>query len=227
MATPFVLLSPVPDPQMVTVPQPLEIFQRKKMLNNLSNSDTKIKLWKQPFRLDHHSRRKWVFRITSWRFQIFLFSPLPGEMIEFDESFWNGLKPATRYCNLSGSTFSHRNVAQLSSGFFQEEIHRVSKISPKLQKLLVGGTILNNLDRLVDVLEGVKAHQNPQATKTIGIDGSCGFDQSLEDERSPVVSDVFFTAFRIGWCVDLQQKDLPCFLWVCEKWQESIIQPNQ
>eukprot|EP00434_Breviolum_minutum_P033786 symbB.v1.2.029896.t2/scaffold3318.1/size84623/5 len=41
----------------------------------------------------------------------------------------------------------------------KEEIHRVSKISPKLQKLLVGGTILNNLDRLVDVLEGVKELQ--------------------------------------------------------------------
>ena len=41
----------------------------------------------------------------------------------------------------------------------------MSKISPKLQKLLVGGTILNNLDRLVDVLEGVKARQHPQVQK--------------------------------------------------------------
>ena len=32
MATPFVLLSPVPNLQMVTVPQPLEIFQRKKII---------------------------------------------------------------------------------------------------------------------------------------------------------------------------------------------------
>lgn len=68
----------------------------------------------------------------------------------------------------------------------------MSKISPKLQKLLVGGTILNNLDRLVDVLEGVKASK-----KTIGIDGSCGFDQSLK-MREIQKPQIFFSAFRIG-----------------------------
>lgn len=69
----------------------------------------------------------------------------------------------------------------------------MSKISPKLQKLLVGGTILNNLDRLVDVLEGVKARQNPQAKRPFGIDGSCGFDQSLK-MREVQKPQIFFSA---------------------------------
>ena len=30
-------------------------------------------------------------------FQYFLFSPLPGEMIQFDSYFSNGLKPPTRF----------------------------------------------------------------------------------------------------------------------------------
>lgn len=36
--------------------------------------------------------------------------------------------------------------------FGQEEICRVSKISPKLQKLLLGEAILQNCDRLREVL---------------------------------------------------------------------------
>ena len=33
--------------------------------------------------------------LSMWWFQIFLFSPLPGEMIQFDEYFPSGLKPPT------------------------------------------------------------------------------------------------------------------------------------
>ena len=33
---------------------------------------------------------------TGWWFQICLFSPLPGEMVQFDEYFSDGLKPPTR-----------------------------------------------------------------------------------------------------------------------------------
>jgi len=62
-------------------------------------------------------------------------------------------------CGLAGDVICVVSGCLEKVSDLKEEIHRVSKISPKLQKLLVGGTILNNLDRLVDVLEDVKELQ--------------------------------------------------------------------
>ena len=46
-----------------------------------------------------HSIRKIIGITVSrwWWFQIFFFSPLFGEMIQFDSYFSDGLKPPTRY----------------------------------------------------------------------------------------------------------------------------------
>ncbi len=65
----------------------------------------------------------------------------------------------------------------------------MSKISPKLQKLLVGDAILNNLDRLADVLEDVKVRK--LTTKEFFGDMICGFDQSLKHERTRILRDDF------------------------------------
>lgn len=67
----------------------------------------------------------------------------------------------------------------------------MSKISPKLQKLLVGGTILNNLDRLVDVLEGVKARKSPskKPSKKPLRGWILWFDESLKMREVQKVSD--------------------------------------
>ena len=43
----------------------------------------------------YHENEPNVGRYTRWWFQISLFSPLPGEMIQFDQYFLNGLKPPT------------------------------------------------------------------------------------------------------------------------------------
>ena len=39
----------------------------------------------------------WTYHISRWWFQLFLFLPLPGKMIQFDLYFSKGLKPPTRY----------------------------------------------------------------------------------------------------------------------------------
>ena len=61
---------------------------------------------------------------TRWWFQIFLFSPLPEEMIQFDEYFSNGLKPPTREnivsCSSSSLRFSDPNIIEKLS---PSEVH--------------------------------------------------------------------------------------------------------
>ena len=47
--------------------------------------------------LKKKGRRNWLcFRKARWWIQIFFFSPLPGETIQLDQCFSNGLKPPTR-----------------------------------------------------------------------------------------------------------------------------------
>ena len=46
-----------------------------------------------------------IWMYSRWWFQaFFIFNPNPGEMIQFDEYFSNGLKPPTSICILLGST---------------------------------------------------------------------------------------------------------------------------
>ena len=44
----------------------------------------------------HQKHPRWWPKLLGGGFKDFLFSPLPGEMIQFDEYFSNGLKPPTR-----------------------------------------------------------------------------------------------------------------------------------
>ena len=47
-------------------------------------------------------------------FKYFLFSSLPGEMIQFDEYFSNGLKPPTRYFIISKHQRNKKETKQSS-----------------------------------------------------------------------------------------------------------------
>ena len=74
MATPFVLLSPVPNLQMVTVPQPLEIFQRKKIIFTATQIPKESNFGNNLFDSTIILGGSVSFSYNSrWRFQLFFF----------------------------------------------------------------------------------------------------------------------------------------------------------